>query len=313
MLSIVDYMLLSTDRQERATVLTAPLPSPALGAPPALAEQAAALAECYVSAEASLEAALVADVRLAAKDRDYILEFFEYLGLRIVADLSDINALEPLGSYFRESLEQYEAHHAKASGAVRAALGRIVKVAVQDGLQHQGLRLNSSTSEATRGVSASTQMTASAALGSLVIRMQELGTGDSPTRRGPGITYAASPVSRHSTVEKANGYHPQKAESYSPSNAVRRRATSPPRDKGFTSSFGQHSPSTSRAGTFDQAGSRQSLGRTTVAFNAPRDTSPGPGAMYRPTIMCEDLRPASPKAVIGTEKRPELWNWATSR
>lgn len=297
-LSIVDYMLFSTDRQERATVLTAPLTSPALGAPPALAEQAVALAECYVSAEASLEAALVADVRLAAKDRDYILDFFEYLGLRIVADLSDINALEPLGSYFRESLEQYEAHHAKASGAVRAALGRIVKVAAQ---------------EATRGVPASTQMTASAALGSLVTRMQELGTGDSPSRRGPGITYAASPVSRHSTFEKANGYHPQKAESYSPSNAVRRRATSPPRDKGFTSSFGQHSPSTSRAGTFDQAGSRQSLGRTTVAFNAPRDTSPGPGAMYRPTIMCEDLRPASPKAVIGTEKRPELWNWATSR
>lgn len=303
-LSVVDYMLFSTDRQERATVLTAPLTSPALGAPPALAEQAAALAECYVSAEASLEAALVADVRLAAKDRDYILEFFEYLGLRIVADLSDINALEPLGSYFRESLEQYEAHHAKASGAVRAALGRIVKVAAQEGLQQQG---------ASAKPTETTPMTASAALGSLVTRMQELGTEDSPTRRGPGITYAASPVSRHSTVEKANGYHPQKAESYSPSNAVRRRATSPPRDKGFTSSFGQLSPSTSRAGTFDQAGSRQSLGRTTVAFNAPRDISPGPAAMYRPTIMCEDLRPASPKAVIGTEKRPELWNWATSR
>ena len=48
------------------------------------------------------------DTRLSQADRDFLLRFFESLGLAEVADLQDVGAFQPLPHYLRTSLEAYQ-------------------------------------------------------------------------------------------------------------------------------------------------------------------------------------------------------------
>mmetsp|Transcript_72986 Transcript_72986/g.237306 ORF Transcript_72986/g.237306 Transcript_72986/m.237306 type:complete len:449 (+) Transcript_72986:57-1403(+) len=351
------------------TVLVAPLsPPPAAGVPvaPPVPAQTASLALSYSSPEAPLRDALEADSRLGTQECLYLLEFFEHLGLRLVADLRDIEALEPLSSYLRGALEEYEAAHTKASGGARAALGRIVKAVLQEQESPTRSRLDDLPQEAT-AVSAFSTFTSDLRRADTFSEAQSLSQGgveesgqyDSPTRGGRGaghmlsvhssprqprrslgspqvVSRAASPRSSRArpSVSVATGYagslvrQPHSAPGSSPSklrtsspgrdqgyggSPMRQqhstpgsspsmlRASSPGRDQGLDSTFGRRSPSESMRGSFSQAGSRQGTCRTTAWSQPVRETSPGPGP--RPTYE----RASSPRAVIGTTKRPELW------
>lgn len=351
------------NQDEQVTVLFASLsPPPAAAGPvaPPVPSQTASFALSYSSPEALLRGALEADSRLGAQECLYLLEFFEHLGLRLVADLRDIEALEPLSSYLRGALEEYEAAHTKASGGVRAALGRIVKAVLQDQESPTRSRYDDLPQEAT-AVSAFSTFTSDVRQPGTFSEVQSLSQGgveesgqyESPTRSGRGAGHMLSGhftprqparmslgspqvVSRacRPSVSVATGYggslvrqqhstpgssprklrtsspgrdqgyggSPMRQQHSTPGSSTRGlRASSPGRDQGLDSTFGRRSPSESVRGSFSQAGSRQGTCRATEWSQPVRETSPGPGP--NPTYD----RASSPRAVIGTTKRPELW------
>ena len=59
-------------------------------------------------AKKRIESLLVLDTRLSQVDRDFLLRFFEKLGLAKVADLQDVGVLQPLPDYLRRELETYQ-------------------------------------------------------------------------------------------------------------------------------------------------------------------------------------------------------------
>ena len=73
----------------------------------------------------SIESLLCIDARISQMDRDFLLRFFQSLGLATVVDLKDVGAFELLPIYLRTSLEAYQKKHgyeAAKSGAMRATL-----------------------------------------------------------------------------------------------------------------------------------------------------------------------------------------------
>ncbi|CAE8679648.1 unnamed protein product, partial [Polarella glacialis] len=80
------------------------------------------------------------DLRGDVADRNYLAVFFDHLGLRSVADLRDIDAFEPVSNYLRSSLESFQRQQPQeqrnsqeGAGAVRAALGRLIRSIQDDG------------------------------------------------------------------------------------------------------------------------------------------------------------------------------------
>ena len=77
-----------------------------------------------------IESLLGIDRRISQVDRDFLLRFFQSLGLDTVVDLKDVAVFEPLPDYLRTSLEAYQKSHGYEvvkSGAMRAILGCLLK------------------------------------------------------------------------------------------------------------------------------------------------------------------------------------------
>lgn len=344
-----------------------------------------------------LSGALAVDGRLDPKDRLYLMGFFGDLGLRIVADLQDIAALEPLSAYFRTSLEAYEAKQtSRAPGAVRAALGRLVRSAtasVKDAVEPADARPSPQPSpEATPAQASRAAYDSGAAsldlgvpldgaisgggggeeapvegrrprlsksfldqavpvsIGGESVRRQAGGGShhlaehlggsphqasfeaeiSSPTRsprglrtpqqpegrspRRPQVTIAPSAAAVQVAIAAVREQQQQHYQSSQGGSASPRksRCSSPralsPSGRTLDSTFGRTSPSTSKQGTFSQAGSRLAVGRDTAWSKVAGDPVPQSSMMYRPSIKSwDDHRPSSPRAVMGTARRNELW------
>ena len=85
--------------------------------------------------EKRIESLLGLDTRLSQVDRDFLLRFFEKLGLANVADLQDVGVLRPLPDYLCRELETYQQEQgckAAKSGAMLATLGRLLKQLEQE-------------------------------------------------------------------------------------------------------------------------------------------------------------------------------------
>lgn len=71
------------------------------------------------------------DPRLGEAERNHLASFFSNLGVSTVGDLQDIDTFQPVSSYLRNALEEYEQGTGRgfhcAGGVVRAALGRVIR------------------------------------------------------------------------------------------------------------------------------------------------------------------------------------------
>lgn len=233
---------------------------------------------------ARLDLLLASDGRLTGDGLGYLCAFFAQLGIASVSDLLDIEALEPLPNYFREALEGYEATQGRATAVQRAALGRLIR-SVGRAPEQRHLDAEDSFERAARGAEPPQQP-----------RHQLLEQSPAQTPRMLPQLHATqgnfeklpSPSSRSSPRGSRRG-------GYSP------RGDASPWRGG----------STSKRGSFSQAGAGHRGGRKTILCEARGDCSPGP-TIYRPTMASWDnRRPASPRVTIGTAKREALFVRAT--
>mmetsp|Transcript_106217 Transcript_106217/g.307413 ORF Transcript_106217/g.307413 Transcript_106217/m.307413 type:complete len:442 (-) Transcript_106217:132-1457(-) len=254
--------------------------------------------------KARLSDLLGADPRLSGEGRAYLDEFLNYLGLSIVSDLLDIEALEPLQNYFREALESYEATKGKAAPVQKAALGRLirsVRKAPEPELQPRSFEGEDSVTSCGGSLSnAAQQMYACAP--------HPHNDDDTPCLT-PRMLMEANRSSRCAAAA-------QKMTSRGSSPRAGCRASVSPRSShrselvGATTSM--RTTASSKRGSFSQAGSGERGSRQTVLCETRRDASPGP-SVYRPTIAAWDSqRPASPRAFIGTAKRETLFTQAAT-
>mmetsp|Transcript_54364 Transcript_54364/g.116088 ORF Transcript_54364/g.116088 Transcript_54364/m.116088 type:complete len:402 (-) Transcript_54364:323-1528(-) len=265
--------------------------------------------------EDSIRNALMSDQRLSSQDCRYLTDFFSSLGISLVADLRDINEFEPVATYCRQALEEYQAEtQKKASGGVRAALGRLLKSFNKEEGEKAAEPLTSekaeekSVAEKPFGETSSTKISF-APLDSLREEKEE----ETPEVQLPGEPDATKEQTGSKKVRVRRKSPDQgEMETLSWSSS---RASSPRKGMTSCSSSGMQGMASSKStsstrGTFGQP-SRQGLGRSTGLWQS-RETSPGPGTAFRPSPrMMDDVKKpsssTSARSSFGSARRPDLW------
>lgn len=281
--------------------------------------------------EVLIDRLLSEDTRLCQADRGYLLVFFRHLGLNTVSDLRDIDCFEPVANYLRSSLEAFQKQQPQeavpeGSGAVRAALGRLVR----------NLELPRPPQAEKAPIKAQQQVPGAPPVSSPPGGMvQYQGSAASRGRQqrqpqqqktmntralspswggGPDLqTSSQRPPCQRTTPPRAAspadrvigaGY----AAGRPPPGVARNEAYETSSTCSFPCSLSQREGSVSQLGTFSRAGSRQNIGRQTFLSKKQGEMESQGGSPglhhYRCTMMCPDnRRPASPRATIGTARR----------
>ncbi len=149
-----------------------------------------------------IESLLGLDTRLSQVDRDFLLRFFESLGLATVADLQDVGAFEPLPDYLRTSLEAYQkkqGYEAAKSGAMRATLGCLLK----------RLEEEAASKVPVKEVSPATKLTAATALGRITGRKAKAGLAVRETAEEVRLAHdrgSCHRISRGSSKSRPSGW-----------------------------------------------------------------------------------------------------------
>lgn len=287
--------------------------------------------------EVLIDRLLSEDTRLCQADRSYLLLFFRHLGLNTVSDLRDIDCFEPVANYLRSSLEAFQKQQPQeavpeGSGAVRAALGRLVRnlelprPPQQEQLPIKAQQQPPSTPPVSSPPGAAVQCQGSAASRGRQQRQPQQqksmtralspswGGGpdlQNPLQRLP--SQRVTPPRAPSPLERVGGVAGGYAASARPPVA-RNEVFETASTCSFPCSLSQREGSVSNLGTFSRAGSRQNIGRQTFLSKAQNELesqggSPGPHH-YRCTMMCPDNhRPSSPRATIGTARRDTRINF----
>lgn len=287
-----------------------------------------------VTSDMPLTQIMEMDERLGEAEMQYLFGFFQHLGLLHVRDLQDIEVFEPVAPFLRSGLDEYELKKplpgSFAAGALRAALGRIVRLVALQSSDEAPRRMGSHGYAAGVGrpplpgmVLPPEQAQLPSRVTTLRGRQQpqqqsqqmyqtrsEPATPERPTSSKIGTPDTRSPFDRKLTIPLGNETPRRGGCGHSPPMSPRSLKLQHQGScgGGSSSSIGAMTPSCSTRGSFNRAGSNcgRSGRETTFSKIVNGEGAPGPVLdLYRPALTTKDpcRRSNSPHGIFGTAPR----------